>query len=68
MAAHWAGAESVADTAGGASRGSNQTGVRAYNERLVMSLVRRHGELAKANFPLLPALGFRTDSAVTGSL
>ncbi len=30
------------------SGGANQIGVRAYNERLVMSLVRRHGGLSKA--------------------
>ena len=29
---------------GAASRGTNQTGVRLYNERLVLSLIRRHRE------------------------
>ena len=28
--------------------GANQVRVRAYNERLIMSLVRRHGALSKA--------------------
>ncbi len=68
MAAHWAGAESVADSAGGASRGSNQTGVRAYNERLVMSLVRRHGELAKADIARLTGLSAQTVSVIMRSL
>ena len=31
------------------SRGTNQSGVRLYNERLVLSLVRRHGSLPKAD-------------------
>ncbi len=30
--------------------GANLTRVRAYNERLVMSLVRRHGSLSKAAY------------------
>jgi len=30
------------------SGGSNQSRVRDYNERLVLSLVRRHGSLAKS--------------------
>ena len=34
---------------GATSRGTNQIGVRLYNERLVMSLIRRHGELPKAD-------------------
>jgi hypothetical protein len=29
----------------GLSRGTNQSGVRLYNERLVLSLIRRHGNL-----------------------
>ena len=35
--------------AAGLSRGTNQTGVRLYNERLVLSLIRRHGSLPKAD-------------------
>ena len=38
------GVSGVVDPMGGA----NQTRVRAYNERLVLSLVRRHGSLSKA--------------------
>ena len=29
------------------SRGTTQTGVRLYNERLILSLVRLHGQLPK---------------------
>lgn len=34
---------------GSFSGGSNQVRVRAYNERLVLSLVRMHGEMSKAD-------------------
>ena len=30
------------------ARGSNQTKVRAYNERLVLTLIRQNGPMAKA--------------------
>lgn len=30
------------------NRGSNQTAVRSYNERLILQLIRRHGNLTKA--------------------
>lgn len=56
-------------TAGRAgSRGSNQTGVRAYNERLVMSLVRRHGGLAKAEIARLTGLSAQTVSVIMRAL
>ncbi|HCH71003.1 MAG TPA: sugar kinase, partial [Ochrobactrum sp.] len=38
------------------NRGSNQIGVRAYNERLVLALVRRHGALARADIARLTGL------------
>ena len=38
---------------GASDRGTNQTGVRLYNERLVLSLIRLHGELPKAS-PVSP--------------
>ena len=38
------GATQVAQLSGGA----NQARMRAYNERLVLSLIRRHGQLSKA--------------------
>jgi predicted NBD/HSP70 family sugar kinase len=46
------------------SRGSNQTRLRAYNERLVMSLVRRHGSLAKADIARRTGLSPQTVSVI----
>ncbi len=50
------------------SGGSNQTRVRAYNERLVMSLVRRHGSLAKAEIARRTGLSAQTVSVIMRSL
>ena len=41
---------------GASDRGTNQTGVRLYNERLVLSLIRLHGELPKADIARLTGL------------
>lgn len=49
-------------------RGSNQVGVRAYNERLVLSLVRRHGALPKADVARLTGLSAQTVSVIMRSL
>ncbi|WP_377291192.1 ROK family transcriptional regulator [Rhizobium sp. SG2393] len=48
--------------------GSNQMRVRAYNERLVMSLVRRHGELSKAQIARLSGLSAQTVSVIMRAL
>ena len=48
--------------------GSNQTGVRAYNERLALSLVRRHGALSKADLARLTGLSPQTVSVIMRSL
>lgn len=40
--------------------GANQTGVRAHNERVVLSLVRRHGTLSKAEIARLSGLSAQT--------
>ncbi|RCS24928.1 ROK family transcriptional regulator [Phyllobacterium salinisoli] len=50
------------------SRGSNQTGVRAYNERLVLSLVRRHGALPRADIARLTGLSAQTVSVIMRGL
>ncbi len=42
--------------------------MRAYNERLVMSLVRRHGALAKADIARLTGLSAQTVSVIMRSL
>lgn len=51
-----------------ASRGTNQTGVRLYNERLVLSLIRRHGDLPKADIARMTGLSPQTISIITNAL
>ncbi len=53
---------------GAESRGTNQTGVRAYNERLVLSLIRRHGRIAKAEIARLTGLSAQTVSVIVKQL
>ncbi len=50
------------------SGGANQTRVRAYNERLVMSLVRRHGSLSKADIARRSGLSAQTVSVIMRAL
>lgn len=50
------------------SRGTNQTGVRLYNERLVLSLIRRHGSLSKAEIARLTGLSAQTISVIIRQL
>lgn len=50
------------------SGGSNQVRVRAYNERLVMSLVRRHGELSKADIARRSGLSAQTVTVIMRAL
>jgi predicted NBD/HSP70 family sugar kinase len=52
----------------GLSRGTNQTGVRLYNERLVLSLIRRHSSLPKADLARLTGLSPQTVSIITNQL
>ncbi|WP_244492219.1 ROK family transcriptional regulator [Aureimonas sp. AU12] len=49
-------------------RGSNQAGLRAHNERAVLSLIRRHGELAKSEIARLSGLSPQTASVIMRSL
>jgi predicted NBD/HSP70 family sugar kinase len=49
-------------------RGSNQSGMRAYNERLVLSLVRRHGGLAKMEIARMTGLSAQTVSVIMRQL
>jgi len=53
---------------GAASRGTNQTGVRLYNERLVLSLIRRHDALPKADIARMTGLSPQTISIITNAL
>jgi predicted NBD/HSP70 family sugar kinase len=50
------------------SRGTTQTGVRLYNERLVLSLVRLHGMLPKAEIARLTGLSAQTVSVIVRQL
>jgi predicted NBD/HSP70 family sugar kinase len=52
----------------GPVRGSSQQGMRAYNERLVLSLIRRHGALAKADIARLTGLSAQTVSVIMRAL
>lgn len=54
--------------AGEKSRGTNILGVRAYNERLVLSLVRRFSNLPKAEIARMTSLSAQTVSVIVRSL
>jgi predicted NBD/HSP70 family sugar kinase len=54
----------IADPSGGA----NQSRVRDYNERLILSLVRRHGWLAKSQIARRSGLSAQTVSVIMRSL
>ena len=49
-------------------RGTNQSGMRDYNERLVLSLVRRHGSLSKTEIARLTRLSAQTVSVIMREL
>ncbi|ACO76621.1 ROK (Repressor, ORF, Kinase) domain protein [Azotobacter vinelandii CA] len=55
------------DGAGG-PRGSNLRGVRAHNERLVLSLLRSRGEMSKADLTRLTGLSAQTVSVIMRAL
>ncbi len=50
------------------SRGTTQSGVRVYNERLVLSLIRKHGALPKAEIANLTGLSAQTVSVIVRQL
>ena len=50
------------------ARGTSQSGVRLYNERLVLSLVRYHGALPKAEIARLTGLSAQTVSVIVRQL
>lgn len=58
--------ETVADDPG--LRGSNQAGMRAHNERLVLSLVRTNGALAKSDIARITGLSAQTVSVIMRAL
>ena len=49
-------------------RGSNQSGMRAYNERLTLGLVRRHGSLTKTELARMTGLSAQTVSVIMREL
>ncbi len=51
-----------------ALRGSNQSGMRDHNERLVLSLVRQNGPLAKAEIARITGLSAQTTSVIMRAL
>jgi predicted NBD/HSP70 family sugar kinase len=50
------------------SRGSNQSGVKLYNERLVLSLIRSHGSLSKTEIARRTGLSTQTSSVIMKQL
>ncbi len=52
----------------GARRGTNQSGMRDNNERLVLSLVRQHGALAKTDIARITGLSAQTISVIMREL
>jgi len=57
-----------AQTGANIDRGSNQIGVRAYNERLVLALVRRHGAMARVDIARKTGLSAQTISVIIREL
>ena len=49
-------------------RGSNQSGLRVYNQRLVLSLVYAHGNLAKTDIARMTGLSAQTGSVIMREL
>ncbi|WP_375262702.1 ROK family transcriptional regulator [Palleronia sp.] len=58
----------ASDPIRGAMRGTNQTRVRAHNERLVLSILRQDGPLAKAEIARLTGLSAQTVSVIMRAL
>ncbi len=50
------------------ARGTNQSGMRAHNERLVLSLVRQNGALAKSDIARISGLSAQTVSVIMRAL
>ena len=61
-------ADAEAHTASPAARGSNQSGMRAHNERLVLSLIRQAGPMPKAEIARMTGLSAQTVSVIMRAL
>jgi predicted NBD/HSP70 family sugar kinase len=58
----------VADGVADLPRGTNQQGMRAFNEKLILTLIRSHGALAKSDLTRLTGLSAQTISVIVRSL
>lgn len=68
MTADWASRGMGGDRNPSHARGTTQSGVRLYNERLVLSLIRFHGQLPKAEIARLTGLSAQTVSVIVRQL
>lgn len=50
------------------SRGTNQSGVKLYNERLVLSLIRSGGSLSKVDVARISGLSVQTTTVIMNQL
>lgn len=64
----WASGGTRGERSPGLSRGTTQVGVRLYNERLILSLIRLHGQLPKAEMARLTGLSAQTISVIVRQL
>lgn len=60
--------EKMAGDSASSLRGTNQSGMRAHNERLVLSLLRSHGALAKSDIARMTGLSAQTVSVIMRQL
>ncbi len=58
----------ISDEARREARGTSQLGLKLYNERLVLSLIRRHGSLPKAELARLTGLSAQAVSVIVRRL
>lgn len=58
----------VGETGGPQMRGTNQSGMRAYNEKLILTLLRRFGALAKSDLTRMTGLSAQTISVIMRGL
>lgn len=68
MALEPLGTEGRNDAPTQAMRGSNQSGMRAYNQRLVLTLVYSHGSLSKTDIARMTGLSAQTVSVIMREL
>lgn len=62
------GSARVVEDAGILARGSNQGAMRAHNERIVLTILRRHGPMAKAEIARATGLSAQTVSVIMRKL